>query len=102
MHTVTPGGKVTNRPSTTDDLAEIRARHDEEMGEVKGRMTARELALEYGIPTELVTAILRRAPVHRKVVETRPGRRQSTYDPIGAHVALDQVMDALSAQGASE
>ena len=26
MHTVTPGGKVTNRPSTTDDLAEIRAR----------------------------------------------------------------------------
>jgi len=26
MHTVTPGGKVTNRLSTTDDLAEIRAR----------------------------------------------------------------------------
>ena len=93
---------MTNRLSTTDELAATRARRDEKIGDVKGRMTARELALEYGIPTELVTAVLRRAPVHRKVVETRPGRRQSTYDPIGAYIALDQVMVALAAQGASE
>ena len=29
MHTVTPGGKVTNRLSTTDELAAMRARVDE-------------------------------------------------------------------------
>jgi len=36
MHTVTPGGKVTNRLSTTDDLAAMRARVD---GAVPGPWT---------------------------------------------------------------
>ena len=47
MHTVTHGGNVTNRLSTTDELAAMRARHDEEVGDLACEMFAEIAGFEY-------------------------------------------------------